>query len=391
MSHDFVDGPTPRSRRSRLLLLLQLPPPVHGASLMNEYLVHAAWLQTDYEVVVVPLQFAESVGDIGRARIAKMLKLLGIWGAIAQACVARRPSLAYFTMAPTGPAFWRDLTLVALLRSFRVPIVFHLHGKGLANGRVLRPRRICYRWAFKRSVVIQLSAGLQEEVKGIVPQSRSRIVPNGVPDLFEREPIPVREARQGFPRVLFLSNMVREKGVFDLLDAIALLRDEGLSANVTYVGPFLSTASRNEFFRSVSLLALDDRVHWAGPAYGECRRAYLAAADVFVFPSYYGPEAFPLVVLEALAAGLPVVGARTGAIPEIIDNGRTGIVVSPRDPEALAVALGTLLRDPAMRRRMGEAGRAKYLMEYGLHRYLGRMRSILAECVRETTPELAGR
>jgi glycosyltransferase involved in cell wall biosynthesis len=87
----------------------------------------------------------------------------------------------------------------------------------------------------------------------------------------------------------------------------------------------------------------------------------LQALDIFVLPSNW--EGLPNAVLEAMAAGLPVVATRVGGVPEVVVEGQTGILVPPRDPNALADALLTLLRDPNLRRRMGQAGRQR-VQEY---------------------------
>lgn len=92
-------------------------------------------------------------------------------------------------------------------------------------------------------------------------------------------------------------------------------------------------------------------------AYEPAWRELWRAADVFVMPTR--AEAFGMVYQEASAAGLPVIGTRLAAVPEIVEDGVTGLLVPPRDPVALAAAMRALLASPALRRRMGEAGRAR--------------------------------
>src|SRR6185503_19444151 len=97
-------------------------------------------------------------------------------------------------------------------KTFKIPTVFHLHGKGMSTGKAANLRRNCYRWTFKKSLVIQLSPRLYGELETIIPREQCRVVPNGVPDPFEGEQVPVRETSKS-AEVLFLSNMVREKGI----------------------------------------------------------------------------------------------------------------------------------------------------------------------------------
>jgi glycosyltransferase involved in cell wall biosynthesis len=111
-------------------------------------------------------------------------------------------------------------------------------------------------------------------------------------------------------------------------------------------------------------LGLDDRVHFAG--YQPRPEPYLQAMDVFALSSR--SEGMPLAVLEAWAAGLPVVATRVGGLPELIDDGRTGVLVDFGDEHALAGALCDLIADPEFSRRLGEAGRNRVESLFSLRR-----------------------
>jgi len=89
-------------------------------------------------------------------------------------------------------------------------------------------------------------------------------------------------------------------------------------------------------------------------------------SDIFVFPTYYKTEAFPLVILEAMQFGLPVISTFEAAIPSIIDDGVTGFLVTSRHPELLAKKIEILINDPGLAKKMGEAGREKFLKKYSM-------------------------
>jgi glycosyltransferase involved in cell wall biosynthesis len=112
--------------------------------------------------------------------------------------------------------------------------------------------------------------------------------------------------------------------------------------------------------RLAAELALDGRLAFTG--WSEEARAQLASFDVFVLPSRY--EGFPLAVVEAMMAGLPVVASDVGSVREAVRDGATGLLVPPNDPGALAAAVGRLLADPGRAREMGRAGRRLALERY---------------------------
>lgn len=174
---------------------------------------------------------------------------------------------------------------------------------------------------------------------------------NGIdPETFRRRAAPAAaRCRLGLPEagpvVGGVGRLDEAKGFGDLVDAAGLLRDEfpDLTVAVAGAGPLRAALEARAAGR-VRFLGFQADV-----------QPVLDALDVFALPSWC--EACPYALLEAMAAGLPAVGAAVGGVPELIAPGRTGLVVPPRDPAALAGALRALLRDADLRRRWGAAGR----------------------------------
>jgi glycosyltransferase involved in cell wall biosynthesis len=182
-------------------------------------------------------------------------------------------------------------------------------------------------------------------------------------------------------RLLGVARLVPKKGIDVLLEALAALpgdlhwRYEHLGG-----GPLLDALAA-----AAARLGLGQRITWRGAlAHDQVAEAY-RAADLFVLASRIAPDGdrdgLPNVMLEAGASELPVVASRTGAVPELIEDGVNGRLVPPEDPSALAVALAALIRDPSARLRFGRAGRSRVLhqfaMEPGLDRLAARLGDML--------------
>ncbi len=165
-------------------------------------------------------------------------------------------------------------------------------------------------------------------------------------------------AAQGGRFALAVGRLVYYKGFDILLKAAATLPD--LRLVIIGDGPMQA-----ELEGQIAALNLGDRVTLLGGVSADTLAAHYAAADLFVLPSTHRSETFALVQVEAMAAGLPVINTRlpTG-VPEVSPDGVTGLTVPPGDADALAVALRTLWNDADLRRRFGEAGRARALNVY---------------------------
>jgi glycosyltransferase involved in cell wall biosynthesis len=152
------------------------------------------------------------------------------------------------------------------------------------------------------------------------------------------------------PLIVAVGRLKAPKDFPTLIRALSGLRPDSFEAVIVGEGP-----DRPRLEEEIEALGLSGRVRLAGE-----RRdvpELLAAADVFVLPS--ASEGLPVSVLEAMAAGLPVIASRVGGVPEQVSDGETGLLVEPGDPNELTAALDRLIADPSLRRRLGAAGRAR--------------------------------
>ncbi|MBI3319355.1 MAG: glycosyltransferase family 4 protein [Candidatus Omnitrophica bacterium] len=178
------------------------------------------------------------------------------------------------------------------------------------------------------------------------------------------------------PAVLFVGRLEQRKGVQSLLRAIPQILRKEPATHFFLVGRDTYHDGRTASFEShhgVSFkeMALRqfpqeclDRVHFLGYVPPDVLDRYYRACDVFVAPSLY--ESFGLIYLEAMAHAKPVIGCPVGGVPEIIEDDVTGLLVPPEDPSSLAAAITRLLRDPALRQRMGSQARARVEASFNL-------------------------
>jgi glycosyltransferase involved in cell wall biosynthesis len=230
-------------------------------------------------------------------------------------------------------------------------VVVHAHGGNIQFWLTTPLRRFLLRLAMvpAHRVVAVWTAG-EQALRKVLPEERVALIDNGVPV----QGFPERQGDHQPPRILYVGLLTPRKGVLDLLAASRLLRERGVAHEMWLLG---GTPDEGPAAEAEVRAGLDGRERLLGTRAPEQMPAEFAAADVFCLPSWW--EAMPLSVLEAMAAGLPVVATDVGDVSRAVADGVTGHVVPVRDPEKLADALEPLLTDPKLRRRMGEAGRAR--------------------------------
>jgi len=201
----------------------------------------------------------------------------------------------------------------------------------------------------------------QSQLMRLVPYedwSRLAVVRCGVDlEVFQPRPEPGNRA----PEILCVGRLVPAKGQHILVEAVGRLHAAGLPFHLTLVGDGPDMASLQALVRQ---LALDGRVTFVGAVGQGQVLDYYDQADIFVLASF--AEGVPVVLMEAMAKEIPCVATHITGIPELIDHGKDGLLVSPGHVEALAEALRRLLQDGALRQRLGANGRRKVAAHYNL-------------------------
>jgi glycosyltransferase involved in cell wall biosynthesis len=221
--------------------------------------------------------------------------------------------------------------------------------------------------------VVAPSRATAEELRRDYGAQRVEVIPNGVapgssPDRHRPELPPV---------ILYAGRLRSRKAVAVLIAALPRVLAEVPACRLVIVGGGEQSA---RVAAAVRARGLTSRVELAGVLPRASVVERLAAADVFCLPSTY--EGLPLAILEAMAAGLPVVATAVAGNPEAVEDGVTGLLVPPESAAALATALISLLRDPELRRRMGEAGRRRIAERFAIATVVERHLTLLQELSR---------
>lgn len=361
--------------RPRILMMVPLPPPVHGASLMSRQLVNSPDMNRIFRLRVIPLRFTSTLKRLGDFSSGKLLRAMGLTLRMLGELLFHRPKLVYMVVTPEGYSHYRDFGWVMLLRLFRVRRLLHVRERGFAD-RGSRWTRLRYRCLFAGAHAIVLSPLLKSDLADFVTPERLHAVPNGLPDI--PPPRGEQPSRHREDAILFLSNLMVNKGIYVLLDAASQLRARGFLFRLILAGAYGRDINPAELKARIGDLELGAVVEIQGPVDEDAKVGLMNRASMLVFPTL--KEAFGNVLLEAMRAGLPVVASREGSIPWIVIHEETGIIFPAGDASALAAGIERLLKDPGLRDRLGAAGRERFRKEFTDARFEARMIRLLKTC-----------
>jgi phosphatidylinositol alpha-mannosyltransferase len=247
-------------------------------------------------------------------------------------------------MAPVLP-----LTVLRLSDAANVGTFHAFHGSGV---QYLLSRRLIDRWFRKLDARIAVSEPARRYIGKSFPGDY-HVIPNGIDvDYFSEPVLPFDAFNDGKLNILFVGRLEKRKGLKYLLGAFGRLKWQYPQLRLIVVGP---GSPGKECYRIMSERALQDVVFVGGVSNDAVRR-YYHTAQIFCTPAT-GKESFGIVLGEAMAAGKPIVASNIDGFRGVMTDGQEGLLVPPKNEEALALALERLILDPALRREMGERGK----------------------------------
>ncbi len=346
-----------RGKSIKILFLMQVPPPVTGASLRNSEIFEIIDSSAEYYAKLIPFNFAKNVSLLSGFSILKVLKAFRISARMIYDLVFFRPQIVYMTPVPHGFAYYRDIINILIAKMFRKKMVFHLRPLGFkAQSERNKFYRTINKILFKNTYVICLSKIVSFDIEGIY-NGECIILNNGIKAVkFEKE-----KSKNSEPVIMFYSNLFFAKGIVDFLELLSILKQEGVKFRGQIYGQE-GDISVDDLNNLINRFGLSVDVSYHGKVNGNEKYKILYSSDIFVFPTHN--ENFPGVILEAMQASVPVVSVYEGSIPEIVVDGETGFLKEKGDNEGLAERVKFLIENPEIREKMGRKGRERFLNFY---------------------------
>lgn len=313
---------------SDILFLVQLPPPVHGASIMNQRIIDIVKEDGSFTYDVVKLNYAFDFKSMHSPNYKKVAYALKVYLKFICNLIFRRPRFIYIAFAPFGLGFYRDFIISMISKVLGCKVKLHLHGTGLSltksSVKIWLLKKL-----FSSCDLILLSKSLYHDVSPFVGLDRVSYVSNSVdtPDICEQR----LDEVVGF---LYVANLDERKGVLKAVEVFAEYLKLNKYATLSIVGADTVSMTKSKLLQIITSDYPETigNINILGALYGKVKQNVYESANIFIYPTEH--DAAPLVVLEALSYGLPVVCSNQGALNDMVTNGSDGFIINEFDSKA---------------------------------------------------------
>ena len=345
-------------REVDILLVGQTPPPYHGQAVVTAMLFDHDW--GDLRIDRLRMAYSGSIDAVGKANLGKIFHLLYLIFKTWKLAWMRRPEVLYYLPASSNwiPVL-RDIVYLSCVRWCFPKIVFHYHAGGLPEYLETAGWLGCLARKAYSNADVSVELCRTDCSPGELFDARKTVyVPNGLDvEIVERK-------REGVMRGLFLGALNEGKGVSNLIETAMLLKKEKCDFEFQLVGAWASEVYREEVETKIKQEGLEHLISLPGILKGGDKWQVYADADFFIFPSHYQSENFPLVIIEAMAYGLPVISTRWRGIPQLVGESGAAILCDVDSPDQYVEAVMSIYHDEALSEAMGGAAQDHYQKNY---------------------------
>lgn len=327
-------GEMDENNRIRLLLLLHLPPPKHGVSIINSYAENILGSSNKFVIATIPIRPSKNITNLNGIGILKFVYSIKLLFTLVLKIIEFKPQRFYFTPTPKSPVFFRDLIFITIAKLSGAKLFLHFHRQGLND--------IINKCFFVKNLIgivlnnctlIHLTPYLVEkeftETK-LDQKACTRFIPNPLIS----SPIFLGNIKKRTSQILFFSNIIHEKGVLELVNCLPLVISNKPEVRLVISGAIVSNSYYQSIINRIVELNISGYVVIVPNPGNEEKVKLFNESEIFVLPS--NEDCFPLVINEALSYNLPVITTNVGGLHTVFDEGKNYIHFTNNDPLSLS-------------------------------------------------------
>lgn len=351
--------------KKKVLIIGSIPPPYHGVTFYNLELLKSK-ISNYFKIYHFDISDKRGLDNIGNLDLINITLSFKNIFKLTKVIVKVKPDLVYIPISQ-NIAYLRDGLFIIIAKLFcKSKIVVHLHGSYFGkyyNKSNLIIKKFIDCTLKKVDLAIVLGNSLKSVLKKWI--NKIEVIPNGInffPNLVER-------STRGKEELIlsYLGNLTKEKGIIELVKGIKIVLEKYENIKIKIAGPwrYKEKDTKKTVLEYINKNFIGDKIEFIGFLPSDQKEKFLLETDIFIFPS--SNEGQPFVILEAMAAGNPVISIKNiGAINDTVINGKTGILINKQDPIRIAEAIIYLIKNPKKRLQMGKLGYERFKRKYTL-------------------------
>jgi len=384
-------------KKKKILFVVPVPPPFAGPEVSSKILLESP-LRESFDITHVLSNVNTENKYKGKISLRSCLRFLAVLIRTMKAIFKERPAFVYTLLSQNVTGFIRDSILVILSRICGRKVIVHFRGSNFHN--FYRYKSNFFKWYIRKilnlcAMIIIQASWLKEWFSSIVPQEKLKVIYNAIPntELIRLKSIE-RKVEKKDVTILFMNHLSVPKGLLVLLEAAKDIVCQENFINFNIAGDIITKES-NIFFdqngerikfgdleSTIDEIKKDKVLSRCIRFLGEIRDTHekdklFTNADVFTLPSY--SEGCPMSVLEAMAAGLPVLVTRVGALQEIIKDGINGFFLNTGDVQDLKEKILKIAQENESREAMGKANKSMIKSEFNIEKVVSKLRDVFSK------------
>ena len=348
--------------KKKILFFGKLPPPYIGPSFATRVILESK-LTSEFNIIHFDTSHHSSLELIGKKNIKNLIFPFYLYARFIKKLFQINPDIVYMPSQQSTITYLRDLPFILISKIFNIKIICHLRGGYFLNW--YNESSELTKWLIRKvqkliDGQIVLGDNLKKLYEPFMEKNKIFVIPNGGDFDFTN----VKISNEKLIKILFLGNMIKTKGVIDFIKAAQRI-DKKYKNNLIFQLAGEHYDCENEINNLIKS-SIDSRIEYLGLITGDEKKSILANSDIFVFPTYYRNEGHPWVIVEALAAGLPIISTDRGAIIESVIENFNGYIVNPQSPKQLANKIIKLVDNESLRNQMANNSKEIYKEKFTL-------------------------
>uniref|UniRef100_A0A7C4YHV1 Glycosyltransferase family 1 protein n=1 Tax=candidate division WOR-3 bacterium TaxID=2052148 RepID=A0A7C4YHV1_UNCW3 len=357
-------------RNKNIVIIGPIPPPIHGVSIFTDKILKAE-LKRYFKLIHLDTTDRRNTPNIGRLDFVNVYIALRSIFFLIYYLIEYKPLIVYIPISQNTLGFLRDGIFILVSRFLGAKVIIHLHG-GIfdvfyRNSVFIYKLfiKICFRFV---NTGIVLCDRFKNIFGDLIEEKDVKIVSNGIDieipdDKFIARMERIRNEKDKI-KIVFLGTLDKRKGFIDVIHAANYVIKETDNVEFIIAGGWYFQKDKEEALELIEKYNIGEKVLFPGPVRGEDKWKLLSDAHIFVFPTYYFAEGQPLVILEAMMAGLPVISTRRGCLKNMIKEGINGFTVAEGDIKGISEKILLLINNRALLMSISENNRKEFLENY---------------------------